>query len=364
MKLTFYDWCVNNNRYDLLDRWDYELNSCSPKEIGRSSAKSIFFKCPKNRHESEAHTLSAITSTNNMEVRCKKCGSIAQVTIDKFGEDYFWSRWHKNNIINPFDISANVKGLKIIIQCVSKDYHVYEQSPSSFCKGIGCPYCNGKIVHEKDSLAIQIPEVLNLWSEKNDKTPYEYTSHSNKKAWFKCPCGKHKDSYKSINNAVTNRFSCWECRNENISKLKLGENNIFWRGGVCGENDRLRHSAKYKQWRTSVYKRDNYTCQCCGKHGVLNAHHLVSFSDYAELRYDINNGLTLCEQCHDSTKEGSFHNIYGTHNNTIDQLREYILNKSNIDIYVTHPEILSLNNSKQLPPEKEELINEEYAQIS
>ena len=30
---SFYDWCIKNNRQDLLDRWDYELNGCSPKEV-------------------------------------------------------------------------------------------------------------------------------------------------------------------------------------------------------------------------------------------------------------------------------------------------------------------------------------------
>ena len=29
-KKSFYDWCVENNREDILDRWDYELNDCSP----------------------------------------------------------------------------------------------------------------------------------------------------------------------------------------------------------------------------------------------------------------------------------------------------------------------------------------------
>lgn len=64
------------------------------------------------------------------------------------------------------------------------------------------------------------------------------------------------------------------------------------------------------------------------------------------MRYDVNNGITLCIDCHDSSKDGSFHNLYGTHNNTIEQLREYILNKSGIDIYQTHKEILNLSNKK------------------
>ena len=30
---SLYDWCVENNRQDILDRWDYELNNCNPKDV-------------------------------------------------------------------------------------------------------------------------------------------------------------------------------------------------------------------------------------------------------------------------------------------------------------------------------------------
>ncbi len=60
--------------------------------------------------------------------------------------------------------------------------------------------------------------------------------------------------------------------------------------------------APYKLWRKAVFDRDGYTCQHCGeKGGRLNADHIMKWSDYPELRYDVSNGRTLCQDCHRET---------------------------------------------------------------
>lgn len=65
------------------------------------------------------------------------------------------------------------------------------------------------------------------------------------------------------------------------------------------QNRRLRLRAEFFEWRKSVYERDNWTCQKCGKRGgKLNAHHIIAVSADPSLVYDISNGITLCQKCH------------------------------------------------------------------
>ena len=106
-----------------------------------------------------------------------------------------------------------------------------------------------------------------------------------------------------------------------------------WNGFITPERTMIRNRADYIEWRNLVFQRDNYTCQCCGarsKKGCavyLNAHHKENFADNPGLRFDINNGITLCSKCHDVRVTGSFHNIYGTLHNNTEQLNEYLLEK-------------------------------------
>lgn len=56
----------------------------------------------------------------------------------------------------------------------------------------------------------------------------------------------------------------------------------------------------YKQWRIKVYSRDNWKCKWpgCAINKKLNAHHIKTWADFPGLRYEINNGITLCKYHH------------------------------------------------------------------
>lgn len=67
------------------------------------------------------------------------------------------------------------------------------------------------------------------------------------------------------------------------------------------EKQRLWSNGQLKEWMRKVKERDDYCCQIChnvkrGKH--LHAHHIKSFADYPDDRLDIDNGISLCKDCH------------------------------------------------------------------
>lgn len=86
------------------------------------------------------------------------------------------------------------------------------------------------------------------------------------------------------------------------NKNKSGENHYNWQGGITPSYLKLRNSIEYKNWRETVFKRDNWTCQMCKvRGGKVQADHIKPFSLYPSLSLDIDNGRTLCVACHKTT---------------------------------------------------------------
>ena len=110
-----------------------------------------------------------------------------------------------------------------------------------------------------------------------------------------------------------NTYNLGKHHTDETKRKMSGANSYNWKGGITPLNDKIRHSFEYRQWRSDIFTRDEFTCQECGQiGGGLNAHHIRPFSSIlqkyeivtieealrCEELWNINNGITLCKECH------------------------------------------------------------------
>lgn len=77
----------------------------------------------------------------------------------------------------------------------------------------------------------------------------------------------------------------------------LGDKNTNWKGGITGADKLLR--TRFRQTvHKKVLERDRYRCVICGKGGYIHVDHIKRWSEYPELRFDIDNCRTLCMEHH------------------------------------------------------------------
>jgi hypothetical protein len=133
-------------------------------------------------------------------------------------------------------------------------------------------------------------------------------------AWAK----GRKFSHKHIENLRKSHLG--KKQSEEIKRKRMesesGSKHWNWKGGLTPLMCIIRRCFKYRQWRSDIFTRDNFTCQICTKRGGwIEADHIEKFSvifyrnkiktlqealDCEEL-WNINNGRTLCRECHKKT---------------------------------------------------------------
>jgi hypothetical protein len=131
----------------------------------------------------------------------------------------------------------------------------------------------------------------------------------------RCKIGKCKECRKLVpiswNKGLKGEEYLKHFNNKPIPPIKFGSENNFWKGGITKLTDQIRTCSKYKNWRTNIYKRDNYKCtniNCTTNSNKLNADHIIPFSELL-FKFKINsleealncdnlwfleNGRTLC----------------------------------------------------------------------
>jgi hypothetical protein len=129
--------------------------------------------------------------------------------------------------------------------------------------------------------------------------------------------GREKMVTSMVGNKRASGFKMTEEHRHKIIDAHSGDKSHFWKGGITELSKLIRQCYKYRQWRSDVFTRDDYTCQWCGVRGSVEIHpdHIKTFSSIlkennikslgeailCEELWNINNGRTLCIKCHKKT---------------------------------------------------------------
>ena len=113
---------------------------------------------------------------------------------------------------------------------------------------------------------------------------------------------KHSEQTKEINKiAHLNKRQSEELKIKR-GLYQKGENHWNWIKDrtLIKQNEKKHLCTRYRNWMFDVKERDNWKCKinnsdCSGR---LESHHILDWKNYPELRYDINNGITLCHAHH------------------------------------------------------------------
>lgn len=189
---------------------------------------------------------------------------------------------------------------------VARSRHINKDRP-------GCQNCTKKLGHEK----LKGESLTGLKLESGctvlEEIP-QTTKNNDRRYRVECGCGNIFESSSGRIKSKNLRYStnrCKECANQKLSidNLKLGRVD--------------RRDGKWKRIARIAYKRDEYQCKLCQNSDEITAHHLDGWNWFMEGRYDLDNLITLCYDCHTN-----FHKAYGYGDNTAKQFAQFIENFS------------------------------------
>lgn len=206
------------------------------------------------------------------EYRCTDCGNLCDNESKRCRQCYFN---HVNKNIIPRKRKNKEKIIRVCETC-KKEYivkrKIREQS-SRYCSNV-CFLNRGK----------------------------DLTKKSYQPKTFCLDCNKQ----------LKNRYAkyCRSC----FGKHQSQENHPNWKDNATVKQRGMRWTYEYRIWRQSVLKRDKYHCQMpqCNKDYNLQVHHIETMKKSPDMIYNINNGITLCKDCHLSiaSKEQDYEQIF------------------------------------------------------
>jgi len=256
--------------------------------------------------------------------RCQMCGEDIRAIKRKHDFQYIKEKFEEFNCkLLEFEYLGCYQSLHFKCHCGNIEIMTY----INFLESKQCHQCNKQ--HVKDLKKLSIEFVKKQFLLNGCKLLENVYINNHTLIKYRCECG-------NVDFITYNAFQygerCNKCKPERISKSlkengnlkpKYGSDHPNWNSNLTDEErQKNRDILENEIWRKEVFERDNYTCQICEQHGKkLCAHHLDGYHWAIDKRFDVNNGITLCKDCH---KE--FHHIFGYKNNTE---KQFILFKNN-----------------------------------
>ncbi len=189
MKLSFYDYCVEQERPELLQQWDVEHNDLqSPQSLTYGSHQKVWWCCEKG-HRWQAAVKSRVSGAG-----CPYCAGrsltpgendLATTHPDLIRQ---WD-FARNGPLRPQELSSGSRK-KVWWRC--ERGHRWQALVTARTRGAGCPVCAGKvIVPGENDLSSRYPQVAQQWDAcKNAPlTPETCAPASNRRVWWRCPLG-------------------------------------------------------------------------------------------------------------------------------------------------------------------------------
>lgn len=247
--------------------------------------------------------------------RCKKCGYKAGSKKLSLNIKQLNEKLEKMNFVF---ISGDYKNAysDIEVMCIVHN-NTFHTKYSKLLKGYGCVECAKESFYQKRSLDIH--KITTDLKRINPTLKILDKTYKNNKAKINVECEVCGYKFQSNWSKLKIGRGCKQC----AYKKRIGAGNPSYNPNLTDEERSMRRlylrGESMIKFREGVFKRDNYTCQICKKRGnKLNAHHLNGYHWFLEGRYDVNNGVTLCENCHKK-----FHDKYGKKDNTLKQFMEF-----------------------------------------
>lgn len=190
MKKSFYEFCVENEKEDLLRQWDEAGNGAlTPETVSYGNGKKVWWRCEKG------HTWQAVISSRSGGKGCPVCsGRMVAAGVNDLASVYpaLAAQWHpsKNGKLTPQEVTS-ASNKRVWWKCPRG--HEWQTAVYSRTQDFtDCPYCtNRKVLAGFNDLATVQPRLAALWhpSLNGALTPKQVTAGSKKKVWWVCPEG-------------------------------------------------------------------------------------------------------------------------------------------------------------------------------